>query len=279
MITGVPDAAFIGCCGRPTAGATWGLGSEVAAPPMVRRALILAAGAGTRLRPLTRTRPKAMVEIAGVPLLEHLLCLLASHHVGQVAINLHHLPEAIEAFAGNGRAWGLDICYLREPRLLGSGGTLRAAAAFLSEPWFLLYGDVLTDVDLGAMAALHDGTGAALTCLLHHVPDPWNKGIAEVATEGRVRHFVEKPPPGSASGNLAAAGIYVCSPAIVSHVPARSPCDFGGDVVPAVLAAGCRVQGFLAGEATYVRDIGTLASLEAARHDAANGKVLMRSRC
>jgi len=250
----------------------------VATPRIVRRALILAAGEGTRLRPFTNTRPKALIEIAGVPLLDHLLCLLASNNVEQVAINVHYLPEAIETFTGNGKSWGLDICYFREPRLLGSGGTLRAAAAFLTEPWFLVYGDVLTNVDLGAMAAMHDSTGASLTCLLHHVPDPWAKGVAELATDGRIRRFVEKPSPGSEPGNLAAAGIYVCSPAILPVVPPHLPCDFGGDVVPAVLAARRRVQGFLAGDATYVRDIGTIASLAAACQDVANGTVPMWSR-
>ena len=232
------------------------------------RAVLMAGGEGTRLRPLTLTRPKALVEVGGVPLLEHLLALLVGHGVRQVAINLHYLPDAIVEFAGDGSAWGLQLTYLREQlHLLGSGGTLRALADFLTEPFFLLYGDVLTDADLTALTREHQARRAALTCLLHHVPDPWTKGVADLAPDGRLRRFVEKPPRGSEPGDLVAAGIYVVDPALLAVIPDVLPCDFGSDVVPAALAAGLAVYGQVATTAIYICDIGTHAALAAAEAD------------
>ena len=245
----------------------------------IRRAVVLAAGEGTRLRPLTLTRPKALVEVGGVPLLEHLLALLAAHGVRQVAINLHYQSDAIVQFAGDGHDWGLQITYLHEqPDLLGSGGTLRALATFLTEPFFLLYGDVLTDADLTALAREHQARKAALTCLLHRVPDPWTKGVADLAPDGRLRRFVEKPPRGTEPGDLVAAGIYVVDPALLAVTPDVSPCDFGSDVVPAALAAGLVVYGQAATAATYICDIGTHAALAAAEADVAAGRVQMLRR-
>ena len=241
----------------------------------VRRAVVLAAGEGTRLRPLTLSRPKALVEVAGVPVLEHLLSLLTMHGVREVAINLHYLPDAIVDYAGDGRRWGLALTYLREPVLLGSGGTLRALAHFLSEPFLLLYGDVVTDADLQTLAREHRSRRAALTCLLHRVPDPWTKGVADLAPDGRLRRFIEKPPRGAEPSDLVATGIYVAETTIVPLIPDRLPCDFGADVMPAVLAAGLPVVGVEAAPTTYIRDIGTPEALAAANDDAGHGRIRM----
>lgn len=246
-------------------------------PPTIGKAVVLAAGEGTRLRPLTSTRPKALVDIAGVPLLEHLLALLALHHVGQVAINLHYLPEAIVEFVGDGAAWGLQVTYLREPQLLGSGGALSALSAWLDAPFFLLYGDVLTNVDLTALAGEHARRGAALTCLLHRVADPWTKGVADLAPDGRIRRFVEKPARGAEPGDHVAAGVYVVSPEVVAAAPRMAPCDFGADVVPAALAAGLPVYGSTAGK-PYICDIGTPQALRAAQDAVANGTMRLLQR-
>lgn len=244
----------------------------------VRRAVVLAAGQGTRLRPFTLTTPKALVPIAGIPLLDHLLCLLANHGVQEVAINLHHLPDAILDFIGDGKAWGMRAHVLHEEHLLGSGGTLRALRWFLREPFLLMYGDVLTDVDLGKLVADHMAFGADLTCLLHRVADPWTKGVADLAPDGRLRRFVEKPRRGDEPGDCVAAGVYVASPAVVAVVPPHVPCDFGADVLPALLAAHMPVYGAMASATSYIRDIGTLAALAAAEADVANGRVRLCSR-
>lgn len=245
----------------------------------IRSAVVLAAGEGTRLRPLTLSRPKALVDLAGVPLLDHSLALLAQHGVQRVTINLHYLPEAIVEYVGDGSAWGLAVQYLHEqPQLLGSGGTLRALADGLREPFFLIYGDVLTDADLTTLAKEHADRKAALTCLLHAVPDPWTKGVADLAPDGRLRRFVEKPQRGEEPGNLVAAGVYVANPALLAVIPDRLPCDFGGDVIPAALAVGLPLYGVLAAPDTYICDIGTHAALATARADVTAGRVRLPHR-
>ncbi|MCL4543426.1 MAG: nucleotidyltransferase family protein [Chloroflexi bacterium] len=239
----------------------------------MRKALILAAGEGTRLRPVTYSRPKALVEIARVALLDHTLALLHTHGVREVAINLHYRPADIPRFAGDGSDWGLQITYLEEPTLLGSGGTIRALRDFLSETFFLIYGDVLTDVDLTALADRHRGAGADLTCLLHRVPDPWNKGVAELGEGGCIRRFVEKPPRGEEPGNLVAAGVYVAEPSIIDVIPEGVPCDFGTDAVPALLSCGLRIAGEVLPDSAYLRDIGTHDEYTTAQADAATGRI------
>ncbi|MCL4543817.1 MAG: nucleotidyltransferase family protein [Chloroflexi bacterium] len=244
----------------------------------MRKALILAAGEGTRLRPVTYSRPKALVEIAGVPLLDHTLALLHTHGVREVAINLHYRPADIPRFAGDGSDWGLQITYLEEPDLLGSGGTIRALHDFLCETFFLIYGDVLTDIDLTALANYHRETGADLTCLLHRVPDPWNKGVAELGEGGDIRRFVEKPPRGEEPGDLVAAGVYVVEPSIIDVIPDCVPCDFGTDAVPALLSSGLRIAGEVLPDGIYLRDIGTLEEYATAQADAATGCVHLMQR-
>jgi mannose-1-phosphate guanylyltransferase / phosphomannomutase len=244
----------------------------------VLTAIVLAAGEGTRLRPLTSDRPKALVEVAGIPLLDHSLSLLAQHGVQHVTINLHYLPEAIVELVGDGSVWGLTVQYLHEPQLLGSGGTLRALADGLRETFFLLYGDVLTNADLTALAQRHADRKAALTCLLHAVPDPWTKGVADLRADGRLLRFVEKPRRGEEPGNLVAAGVYVVDPELLAVIPDRLPCDFGGDVVPAALGAGLPLYGVTAAPGTYACDIGTHAALAAAHADVAAGRMRMLRR-
>ena len=136
------------------------------------RAAILAAGEGSRLRPLTETLPKPLLPVAGRPLLAHLIDLLRHHGVNDVALNLHHLPAAIPAYLGDGRRFGVRTTYSLEERLLGSaGGVKRMEAFFGEEPFFVLYGDVLTDLNLTTLRAFHAARGAALTMALYRPED------------------------------------------------------------------------------------------------------------
>src|SRR5215213_7777200 len=127
------------------------------------KALILAAGLGTRLGALTLDRPKPMLPVGGRPLLEHTVGLLRAHGVRELAMNVHYFPESITGHFGDGAADGVRIVYSREDMLLGTAGAARKLASFLDEPFFVVYGDVLTDLDLSDLAAWHRATGAALT--------------------------------------------------------------------------------------------------------------------
>jgi mannose-1-phosphate guanylyltransferase len=221
------------------------------------KAVILAAGAGTRLRPLTDTCPKPMLPIAGRPLLARTLDWLQGYGVDEVALNLHHLPAVVRAGLGDGSAWGMRLHYSYEPVLLGTAGAVRAIGellpAWFDQTFLLLYGDMLLDIGLADLLAFHRGGGAALTIALKRTTTPHSQGMIEIDGAGRVRRFVEKPRDWD-GGDLANAGVYVCEPAIL---PAIEPgvSDFGYDVIPALIAAGAPVYGRLV--AGHMLDIGT----------------------
>ncbi len=237
------------------------------------KALILAAGEGTRLRPLTRERPKPMLPVGGAPLLEHLLRLLARHGIRDIAINLHYKPDVVTGHFGDGALWGVRLTYSYEEQMLGTAGAVRRLQPFLDEPFFVLYGDVLTDLDLTALAAFHKARGAALTAVLYRVPRPWDCGIVALDEEGRITRFVEKPPREQVFSNLANAGIYVMAPGLIASIPPETFFDFGHDLFPRLLASGAALFGYPIGENDYVLDIGSPEKYEQAQRDWAAGRV------
>jgi NDP-sugar pyrophosphorylase family protein len=205
------------------------------------KALILAAGEGTRLRPL----------------LEHLVCLLARHGVRDIAINLHYKPDVVTAYFGDGSPWGVRLTYSYEEQILGTAGAVRRLQTFLDERFFVLYGDVLTDMDLTALAAFHAAKRADLTAALYRAPRPWECGIVDMDGAGRIRSFVEKPPRAEVFSDLANAGVYVMSPALVSDIPPATFFDFGHDLFPRLLQRGAAIYGYPIGPHDYLLDIGS----------------------
>jgi NDP-sugar pyrophosphorylase family protein len=237
---------------------------------MTMRALVLAAGEGQRLRPLTLHMPKPMVPVGGRPVLEHLIALLRLHGITDIAINLHYRPDAIVDYFRDGREFGVAITYAHEAHLLGSAGAARALDAFLTDTFVLLYGDVLTTVDLSALVARHRETGAAGTVGVYEVDDPSRCGIVEMDASGRITSFVEKPAPGTVTGNLANSGILVLETSILREIPPDEPYDFGLHLFPELLAQGVPLFGErLDG---YILDIGALDRLEQAEADHLSGR-------
>jgi len=206
------------------------------------KALVLAAGMGTRLGPLTQYVPKPMLPIGGRPLLEYILELLRRHGITDIALNLHHRPDAILRHFGSGEAWGVHLRYSYEASLLGSAGTaLRQLAWVYPEPFLVYYGDVYTDADLSRLIERHLASDATATIVVHQVDDPSQKGVVEYNTHGRVRRFVEKPPAERVFSNWVNSGIYVLNPEVLHYVTGI-PSDFGSDVFPRLLEAGCHIQ-------------------------------------
>lgn len=239
------------------------------------KALILAAGEGTRLRPLTLERPKPMLPIGDRPLLEILLRLLARHGVRDVAINLHYKPDVVTAYFGDGSRWGIHLTYSYEESILGTAGAVRRLQPFFDEPFYVLYGDVLTDLDLTALAGFHRARQSLLTAALYRVPRPWECGIVDLDCEGRIRRFVEKPPRDQVFSDLANAGIYVMEPALITHIPPDTFYDFGRDLFPRLLDLGVPMYGYPIGPADYVLDIGSPDKYEQANRDWAKGRVCL----
>lgn len=224
----------------------------------VRKAMILAAGEGTRLRPLTLDRPKPMLPVAGRPLLEHTLNWLRRYGISEVAINLHYRPEAIRDAFGDGQGLGLTITYSYEPIMRGTAGALQPLRAFLNETFVIVYGDVLTDLDLGALIAFHRARSDAwMTLSLYRVSNPTEKGIVALDETGRIVRFVEKPAPDQVFSDLANAGVIIAEPAILDFIPAEGFDDIGHHLLPRLLTAGVPIYGWPLPEDAYLIDIGS----------------------
>lgn len=207
------------------------------------KALVLAAGRGTRLRPLTDSLPKVMIPFAGKPLLEYVVRLLTRHGFDDLVINLHHLPHVISDHFGDGRAWGVSITYSLEDDLLGTASTARQVADFFDRPFLVYYGDNLTNFDLSDLWQTHQRAGALATLGLVRMDDPTTRGIIGLDAHHRIDRFAEKPRPDQVFDNYwVNAGIYALQPEILDHIPPDTPCDFS-EVFADLLAAGRPLHG------------------------------------
>jgi len=208
------------------------------------KALVLAAGLGTRLRPYTDVVPKTMVPVAGRPLLERNVEWLAENGIRDLAVNLHHFPDAVRDHFGDGSAYGVRIRYSYEPVLLGTAGALRPLVDWLCDATFLVvYGDNFIRLDLSAVLDEHARSRAVATVALYSREDVASSGVAELDEAGDVVRFLEKPQPAETESRWVNAGLLACEPALVDAIGDGSP-DFGRDVLPAVLAAGGRIHGY-----------------------------------
>ncbi|MCM1541798.1 MAG: nucleotidyltransferase family protein [Blautia sp.] len=228
------------------------------------KAFLLAAGFGTRLRPITDTIPKCLVTIKDKPLLEWWFELFRKHGIDEVLVNTHYMADQVEAFVNGYTAVHRDIkvTLFYEKELLGSGGTVNANRDFIEtgEDFLICYADNLTDVNLQELINVHRGNGSVLTMALFHTTMPEQCGIAAVDKNGLITEFVEKPE--SPEGNLANAGIYVANQMLYQYFENDGFCDFGRDVLP-------RLVGIMYGYEihAWLRDIGTLQNLQSAREE------------
>ncbi len=235
------------------------------------KALILAAGKGTRLKHLTVDKPKPMLEIGGEPLLAHHVRRLQAVGVTEIAINLHHAADVITDYFGDGSRYGVHIEYSYEPQLLGTAGAAKKLAAFLNESFYVIYGDVFNNVDLAALALFHESgkqaqqADTALSMSLYRVPNPTECGLVEIAAGGRVTRFVEKPPADQVFTDLANAGLLICDAPVLAYIPPATVYDFGRDLIPELLAQEVPVFGKPVTETEHVIDIGTLPGLARAQ--------------
>ena len=227
------------------------------------KALILAAGKGTRLGNLTTAYPKPMLPVGDRPLLGNLLAWLSDSGVREVAINLHHAPDAITSYVGDGAHLGVHVTYSYEETLLGTAGAAKKLEWFLDEPFVVIYGDGYLDVRLDRLEEMHKagvqrhGGRPGLTMLLFHVPNPSECGLVEVNALGDVVRFVEKPPVEEVFTDLANAGVYYCDPGILKLIPPDTVYDFGKGLIPQLLERGDPVMALPILDDEYVIDIGT----------------------
>ena len=229
------------------------------------KAVLLAGGLGTRLRPLTETVPKCLVDIGGQPLLDYWIDGLERAGIRELLINTHHLPEPVRAHLAELRsARGLSIQEAYEPKLLGSAGTLTANRDFAggADEVVIIYADNLSDMDLGASLRFHRGHGDPFTMVLFHTTRPKECGIASMDGASRIVEFEEKPK--EPKSNLANAGVYVLSADAYREIADMHAFDLGFDVLPRFVG---RMRGYA--HEGYHLDIGHMAALEQARADVA----------
>lgn len=244
-------------------------------PGQVRKrmkALILAAGKGTRLKELTAHMPKPMLPVGEKPLLAHIIGWLRYYGISNIAINLHHAPEQITNYFGDGNEFGVNITYSFEEELLGTAGAAKRLEWFLDEPFVVVYGDVFSNVNLGRLIAFHQlqcekfKTDRAITLSLYRVPNPTECGLVDLDNSGQILRFVEKPPADQVFTDLANAGIQVCEPAILQLIPPNTTFDFGHHVYPRMLTEAFSIFGIpIQQPEEFLIDIGTPSSFERAQ--------------
>jgi NDP-sugar pyrophosphorylase family protein len=239
------------------------------------KAMILAAGLGTRLRPLTEEISKPMVPIVNRPVMEHIVDLLATHGFREIFVNLHYHPEVITRHFGDGSRWGVSIVYSYEEELLGTAGGVKRLQGELGDDTFLVIsGDALTDLDLTRLVEFHKGRGGIATLVLTPVEDPSKYGVVLTDEEGRVKGFQEKPSREEARSNVANSGIYVFEPAVLDMIPEGTNYDFGSQLFPRFLQEGIECSGNRHDD--YWNDGGSIDEYKAGNFDALTGKVKVR---
>lgn len=235
------------------------------------KALILAGGLGTRLRPLTYTRPKHVLPIANRPHIEHVFDLLQRHGISEVALLTSYLADAFGATLERAEERGIEVEVALEEEPLGTAGALKNAEENVGDGMFLAFnGDVLTDVDLGQVVEFHRARGAMATIVLTPVDDPSAYGVVPTADDGRVLGFIEKPARGDATTNLINAGVYVFEPGVLDRIPADRIVSAERELFPALVADDAPV--YALGTDAYWMDIGTPQKYLQANLDALSGR-------
>jgi len=219
------------------------------------KAVILAGGEATRLRPLTCNTPKIMVPILNRPYLEHLAGYLKRHGITEMILAVGKVPDRVRDHFGDGSGFGVRIAYSTEEIPLGTAGAVKNAERFLDGPFLVFNGDILTDIDLSDMVQAHRRNKAMASLALTPVDDPTIYGVVETDSEGRVRRFTEKPSRDRVTTNMINAGIYVLEPEILSHITPDTFSMFERDVFPPLLESGHAIYGYPSHD--YWIDIGT----------------------
>jgi mannose-1-phosphate guanylyltransferase/phosphomannomutase len=235
------------------------------------KAVVMAGGEGSRLRPLTSRRPKPLVPVAGTPIMEHILRLLLRHGISEVVVTLQYLGSEIRNYFGDGEEFGVHIEYVVEDQPLGTAGSVRNAAHLLDETFLVISGDALTDMDLTHVVGEHRARRSKATLVLSVVPNPLEFGVVVTEDDGSIRRFIEKPSWGEVISDQANTGTYVIEPEVLELIPPDVSCDWSQDVFPAMLRRRDPLFGVVS--TGYWCDVGTIQTYLQANWDALEGRV------
>jgi len=235
------------------------------------KAVILAGGQGSRLRPLTENLPKPMISVFGKPIMEHITGHLVAHGVQEIVTTLHYRPRVIRDHFGDGSDFGFTMHYTLEKEPLGTAGSVKLGTPYLDETFLVAGGDALVDFDFNQFLEFHRKKGAKVSLCLVRVRDPSEFGIVITDENGAVQRFLEKPGPSEVFSDTVNTGIYLIEPEVLDYIPEGEDYDFAGDLFPKLLQDGVPIFGYVA--QGYWSDIGTLDQLRQAHWDFLDGKV------
>lgn len=240
------------------------------------KAVIMAGGQGTRLRPLTSDQPKPMIPIVGVPCMEHIVGLLKRHNFTDIVVTLQFMPEEIQDYFGDGSDWGVNMSYSIEDTPAGTAGSVKMAEEALDlqgERFLVISGDALTDADLTHLLQFHEEKNSEATMVLKSVENPLDFGIVITEEDGRITRFLEKPAWGQVFSDTVNTGIYLLEASVMDEIPdpKNDEYDFSKELFPKLLNAGRPLYGYVTDE--YWEDIGTLEQYADAQRDVLDGKV------
>ncbi|HUY57699.1 MAG TPA: sugar phosphate nucleotidyltransferase [Candidatus Micrarchaeaceae archaeon] len=236
------------------------------------KAVVMAGGEGSRLRPLTSRRPKPLVPVVGRPCMEHVLRLLRRHGITEVIITLQYLGASIRNYFGDGAELGMQLEYVVEDRPLGTAGSVKNAASLLDETFIVISGDALTDIDMTQAVAFHRDHKSQATLVLSRVANPLEYGVVITGADGRVERFLEKPSWGEVFSDQVNTGIYVIEPSVLDYCPEAEASDWSQDIFPAMLQRGDSLWATVG--RGYWCDIGSVQSYLQANWDALEGRVV-----
>ncbi|MGI6669437.1 MAG: sugar phosphate nucleotidyltransferase [Acetivibrionales bacterium] len=233
------------------------------------KAVIMAGGEGTRLRPLTCGRPKPMVPVANKPVMEHIIDLLKKHGITNVAATLQYMPDMIRDYFEDGSKFGIRLRYYVEHKPLGTAGSVKNAEDFLDGTFLVISGDALTDIDLISAVRFHMEKNATATLVLKRVDVPLEYGVVVTDGDGRIIRFLEKPGWGEVFSDTVNTGIYILSPEVLEYIKPGTAFDFSKDLFPMLMRDNKRLYGYITED--YWCDIGDTAAYIRAHSDVMNG--------
>lgn len=239
------------------------------------RAVVMAGGEGSRLRPLTSGRPKPLVPVANRPIMEHILLHLARHGVDEVVATLYYLGDEIREYFGDGEDLGVKIRYSVETQPLGTAGSVKKAEEWLRDggTFAIVSGDALTDIDLQKAVEFHKRKGALATLVLASMPNPLEFGVVVADEEGRIQRFLEKPSWSEVFSDTVNTGMYILEPEVLDMMEPGKAYDWSGDIFPKLLAEGKPLFGYVMEE--YWADVGSLGQYREAQEDLLSGRVML----
>ncbi|HTL89112.1 MAG TPA: nucleotidyltransferase family protein, partial [Leptolyngbya sp.] len=236
------------------------------------RAVLMAGGSGTRLRPLTCDLPKPMVPILNRPIAQHIIDLLKRHQIREVIATLHYLPDVMRDYFQDGSEFGVQMTYaVEEDQPLGTAGCVKNIAELLDDTFLVISGDSITDFDLSAAIEFHYHKGSKATLVLTRVQNPIDFGVVITDEDYRIRRFLEKPSSSEIFSDTVNTGIYILDPDVLKYLPENEEADFSKDLFPLLLDQGEPMYGYIA--EGYWCDVGHLDAYREAQYAGLSGKV------